>query len=211
MQEVIWTIEPHTKAKHDILRKYLQAWFPIIAFSGEQRLIYLDGFAGPGEYTGGEEGSPVIALRTLIDHRLWGKLRKKEFIFFFIEKKRKRAEYLENLLKDKFPGCPSNISYYVRGVEFEPTLTSILDNLEEVPEVEQLYELTTELGLWPTRKKDTVLKEFDGKYLDYLKTLLNSKGKIEVSEEDEILADSVMRGLIESPLTEHISIQKNTV
>ena len=69
MQDVIWPIEPHTKAKHGILRRYLQAWFPIIAFSGSPRLVYVDGFAGPGEYDGGEEGSPAIAMRTLIEHK----------------------------------------------------------------------------------------------------------------------------------------------
>lgn len=131
MQGVTWPIPPHTKAKHDILRRYLQAWFPIIASTRHQRLIYLDGFAGPGEYKEGEEGSPVIALQALIEHKLWGRLRENEFIFFFIEKDKKRAIYLENLLKGKFPACPSNIKYYVIGSEFEPTLSNILDDLEE--------------------------------------------------------------------------------
>jgi three-Cys-motif partner protein len=45
----VWSIDAHTKAKHEILRRYLQAWFPILAsFSG--RIIYLGGFAGPGVY-----------------------------------------------------------------------------------------------------------------------------------------------------------------
>jgi hypothetical protein len=32
------------------------------------RIIFLDGFAGPGRYAGGEEGSPLIALRALFLH-----------------------------------------------------------------------------------------------------------------------------------------------
>ena len=131
MQDVIWPIAPHTKAKHEILKRYLEAWFPIIAFSGSQRLVYVDGFAGPGEYEGGEEGSPAIAMRTLIEHKSWQKFAEKEFIFLFIDKERERAKYLENLLEGKFPDCPPNILYDIIGAEFEPTLTSILDDLEE--------------------------------------------------------------------------------
>lgn len=29
-QEILWPIEPHTKAKHEILKKYLQRWIPIL-------------------------------------------------------------------------------------------------------------------------------------------------------------------------------------
>ena len=52
-----WPIEPHTKAKHEILRRYWQAWLPIITKLGS-RVLYIDGFAGPGRYEGGEDGSP---------------------------------------------------------------------------------------------------------------------------------------------------------
>ena len=59
--DTLWSIEPHTAAKHKILCKYLDAWLPILqSFNG--RIIYLDGFAGPGRYIGGEPGSPLVAL-----------------------------------------------------------------------------------------------------------------------------------------------------
>jgi hypothetical protein len=32
-------------------------------------LLYVDGFAGPGVYEGGEMGSPIIALRAALLHR----------------------------------------------------------------------------------------------------------------------------------------------
>lgn len=57
---VIWELKPHTKAKHDILRRYLQAWFAIMGQT-YPRIVYIDGFAGPGEYDRGEEGS-LIAI-----------------------------------------------------------------------------------------------------------------------------------------------------
>ena len=34
---VTWSIPPHTQAKHEILRYYLGAWFPILASPDSQR------------------------------------------------------------------------------------------------------------------------------------------------------------------------------
>ena len=87
----IWKIEPHTKAKHEILKRYLGAWFPILS-KWEGRLIYLDGFAGPGIYASGELGSPVIALETAVNHILLPRF--KEITFLFIEKDKARAQKL---------------------------------------------------------------------------------------------------------------------
>src|ERR1700693_6137138 len=53
----LWEIQPHTRAKHRILKSYLDAWLPIMArYNG--RILFIDGFAGPGRYSGGERGSP---------------------------------------------------------------------------------------------------------------------------------------------------------
>src|SRR5215831_14874407 len=65
--EAIWPLEPHTLAKHEILRRYLAAWFPIMS-KWNSRLIFFDGFAGPGIYRDDEIGSPLIALQVLIEH-----------------------------------------------------------------------------------------------------------------------------------------------
>lgn len=70
----VWDAEPHTLAKHGILKKYLQAWMAILARQsallprGSKSILYVDGFAGPGVYKGGEEGSPIVAIRTAVDH-----------------------------------------------------------------------------------------------------------------------------------------------
>ncbi len=62
-----WPLEPHTAAKLKILGAYLRAWFPIIAQgSSFDRIIYIDGFAGPGRYKKGEDGSPIIALKAAL-------------------------------------------------------------------------------------------------------------------------------------------------
>lgn len=124
-----WEIEPHTKAKHEILRRYLEAWFPILSkWSG--RIIYLDGFAGPGVYSRGEDGSPVIAMQVAVNHVLLPHF--KEIMFFFIEKDNKRAKVLEEVLKKRFPNLPKNMKYRVIGAEFAPTFEHVLDELDKI-------------------------------------------------------------------------------
>ena len=63
---IIWPAAPHTLAKHTVYRQYLSKWMPIMVHSWKGNVTYAEGFAGPGIYTGGEPGSPVIALQTLI-------------------------------------------------------------------------------------------------------------------------------------------------
>jgi three-Cys-motif partner protein len=95
----IWPLEPHTKAKHEILSYYLKGWFPIVA-SFPQRMLYIDGFAGPGEYRGGEDGSPILALKAALQHRLRDKLQRPgvELVFIFIENEEARYQNLRQKL-----------------------------------------------------------------------------------------------------------------
>lgn len=124
----VWSIEPHTQAKHEILRNYLKAWFPILSrWSG--RIIYLDGFAGPGIYSGGEPGSPVIAIETAVEHNL--RQHFGELFFIFIEKEPDRAAKLKEVLATRFPKLPKNINYQVIGAEFAPTLQEALQSLDQ--------------------------------------------------------------------------------
>jgi three-Cys-motif partner protein len=124
----VWPLLPHSKAKHEILEEYLKAWLPIMSkYSG--RIIYLDGFAGPGIYEGNEEGSPVIALRTAVDHSL--KHLFQEIMFVFIEKDPDRATKLSKVLGEKFPNLPKNIKYLVIGAEFAPTLERVLQEIQK--------------------------------------------------------------------------------
>jgi len=44
-----WVYSQHTQAKHEILRRYLGAWFSILGHHNPL-LIILDGFAGKGTY-----------------------------------------------------------------------------------------------------------------------------------------------------------------
>lgn len=66
---VIWGCDAHTQAKHAILRGYLEAWLPILLQGHFRGVTYADGFAGSGIYTGGEPGSPLVALEAFFGHR----------------------------------------------------------------------------------------------------------------------------------------------
>jgi len=89
----------HTAAKLKILSEYLQAWFPIVGRSPIfDRVIYIDGFAGPGRYKQGEDGSPIIALKVAIG-AMNDQIRK-PFEFHFVERHRRVAAALKDNIKD---------------------------------------------------------------------------------------------------------------
>ena len=105
-QPTTWAADPHTLAKHAILQRYLQAWFPILSrqaaalarqYGNAQNweILFIDGFAGPGEYTNGREGSPVIALRAAMEHAVSFPLPVR---MLFIEERQDRFEHLQRVL-----------------------------------------------------------------------------------------------------------------
>lgn len=65
-KETVWERDPHTAAKHDLLKRYLEAWAPIL-LSRHDVITYAEGFAGAGVYKRGEPGSPVIAYDVFAD------------------------------------------------------------------------------------------------------------------------------------------------
>jgi three-Cys-motif partner protein len=120
-KDLIWKLAPHTRGKHEVLRHYLAAWFPILgSFAG--RVAFIDGFAGPGEYAGGAPGSPLIALEAFRPHasRLKG-----EAVFLFIEKDPDRANHLQTLVDAQVR--PANCRVQVARSEFEREMASVLD------------------------------------------------------------------------------------
>jgi len=97
----IWPVEPHTRAKHAILKNYLDAWMPIMArqaakAGSRKEICFIDAFAGPGRYSGGEDGSPILAIKAAIQHPT-------EFPvpirLFFIEKDPDRFAVLDSTIK----------------------------------------------------------------------------------------------------------------
>src|SRR5688500_10765255 len=105
--DTLWTIDAHTQAKHFILRRYLNAWLPIMSLStarrsrdGKGRVVLMDGFAGPGRYLGGEPGSPLLMLDAFLDHTARGQM-KSEIVCLFIEQNVDRAKHLEDVIAEK--------------------------------------------------------------------------------------------------------------
>lgn len=95
----IWPAEPHTLAKHGILKTYLEAWAAILArspWTKASELLFVDGFAGPGEYAGGEPGSPIVALDAIAQHSV---ALPKPVRLRFIESDRERWAHLQQRLQ----------------------------------------------------------------------------------------------------------------
>ncbi|MCK4830868.1 three-Cys-motif partner protein TcmP [bacterium] len=86
----------HTK--HKIIHEYLNGWFPKLGLWAG-KILYLDTHAGRGKHSTGEEGSPLVALRTLLEHRARDRiLQKSEVNFVFIERNKENYKRLEREL-----------------------------------------------------------------------------------------------------------------
>lgn len=124
IKTTLWPLEAHTKAKHDILKRYLQAWYPILG-RHNRRIVYIDGFSGPGRYEGGEMGSPIIAINAAIDHKLD---LTSEIVFWFIEENKSRYENLNSILSEMT--IPPQFKLNVECSTFENSLSEILDDID---------------------------------------------------------------------------------
>ena len=124
----LWPLEPHTVGKHLVLKNYLNAWFPVMG-TWNGRILFIDGFAGPGEYEGGEDGSPIIALDSFAEHTARKQITA-EIVFDFVEADRQRAEHLKQLIKNRYPTLPPNCIVDVATGRFDETMTGLLDALE---------------------------------------------------------------------------------
>ena len=99
---ILWERDPHTAAKHTLLRRYMSAWFPIMASRfRDTGITFFDGFAGPGEYTNANDSSPAIAMEQALRSAVTCYGTQTRLVF--IEDHRGRAAHLENLLDDRFP------------------------------------------------------------------------------------------------------------
>lgn len=119
----LWPAEEHTVAKIEIVRRYCYRWAIILGqrFHGKP-LTYIDGFAGPGEYTNHPEGSPTAALESVLEARAnakpWvaGDIRA-----MFIEKDAARCAHLNSKCEET--DRPSGVSVscvasdFVDGIE----------------------------------------------------------------------------------------------
>lgn len=127
-KETTWALEPHTAAKHAILQRYLGAWLPILSNGGFPEIAYIDAFAGPGSYSGGEDGSPIIALKAMMAHKTPIRARCR---FDFIELDADRAIALKDRVESVCAelGKPSNLRVKIHNESFEGAYQEIRNSL----------------------------------------------------------------------------------
>lgn len=132
----IWEATAHTFAKHQILQAYLNAWMPIMSRQShrlgmsDKELLFVDGFAGPGSYTGGQDGSPILALKSVLDHSHDFPI---PVSFFFIEQVEERYVALTNQINkytDQAADSPRIKSIKVKQGDCETLLNNHIDDLE---------------------------------------------------------------------------------
>lgn len=124
--DTLWELETHSLGKHHILRRYAQAWMPIMS-SAHKRLVVVDGFAGPGRYLGGEPGSPLILLEAYLSHKYRATITS-EVIYLFIEERRDRVDHLRTEI-DKLD-LPSSVRVHVEQGRYEEIFGVTLRGLQ---------------------------------------------------------------------------------
>ena len=127
-EPTVWAIADHTLAKHRILRRYLEAWIPIMA-SWNSRLVIVDGFAGPGVYEGGEPGSPILALRAFLDHTARSRITA-ELIYVFIEEDRARFQRLEAEIA-RLGRLPAQVKVHPVNATYQAAFGDALDYVDQ--------------------------------------------------------------------------------
>lgn len=81
--------------KHTLIKNYLQGWFPILS-SWQGRIMYLETHAGKGIHDTGDSGSPIVAVKTLLNHNFFNRIVNKcQVVFYFIENDAENMRCLE--------------------------------------------------------------------------------------------------------------------
>jgi three-Cys-motif partner protein len=94
----------------------------------EPKLLLVDGFAGPGEYQGGESGSPQIMLDALIEHAGRDRLAGVAFYYLFIERDPRRVDHLREVISRR--RLPKNVEVEIEQGEFETSFGTLVDEIQ---------------------------------------------------------------------------------
>lgn len=124
----LWPITRPTQAKHTILRKYLDAWFPILGAGrhAHKDVVLIDGFAGPGRYSGGKPGSPLIMLDAYLSHSA---TLDAAAHFFFVEEHHERCEHLRKEIAALT--LPANVHVEITEASFVDVFPALIGRLEQ--------------------------------------------------------------------------------
>ncbi len=126
-KEIFWSadgtllleLQPHTKAKHQLLSEYIKNWIDTLCSKNrwrEAKVTLIDGFCGGGLYRDGNsfwEGSPIKMIRMLEEgYRIVREERSKpyyqlHFKFIFIDKQQEHIDCLRKQIVD------ANLGHYL--------------------------------------------------------------------------------------------------
>lgn len=123
------------EVKHAILKSYFGAYFGCLGQTPcFDRLIYVDGFSGPGEYHNKdgtvEDGSPIVAIKTIISHMHYDKFNKPIHMYFIDKKEEHTAKLAENIVENWMINeriDPDRIKVTILNGQFEEKMGEILD------------------------------------------------------------------------------------
>jgi three-Cys-motif partner protein len=120
----VWKCDRGTRAKLEVLQRYLGAWLNILAVHGSQDVIYFDSFCGPGEYEDGTRGSPVLAAQ--LANAAVQKFANLRVHIICVDKKAATIRYLRNLktIQNHHP----KVLIDIRVGEFAREITEIVDS-----------------------------------------------------------------------------------
>lgn len=135
--EIPWVIPEQTKIKHQLLKNYIATWMAILFsqqenFGFPQRLIYLDGFSGPGIYYEDETksstclGSPLLVAE--IANKFLEAKPKREIAILCLDKHRECVDMLNSKLNE-FNKYNQNWKAY--SAEFDEAINSLIDAIED--------------------------------------------------------------------------------
>ena len=135
------SLEEHSKAKLDVLRSYLQAYFDklnVIPHRDEFRLALVDGFAGGGTFLDGGNivsGTPLIMLEeTMAAGDRLNRNRKKplrlDCRYYFVDKESAHVDHLKKVLNNR--GHPiTGGPIVVRNERFEAAIGGIIKDIRQ--------------------------------------------------------------------------------
>lgn len=134
-------IETHSKAKLDVLRRYIQEYFDRLNAKPQReefKLDLVDGFAGGGTFRDGNtdiSGTPLVMLEEAekAEERLNKKRTKRLHIdckFYFIDKEKAHTDHLRKVLREREYRIDEN-RIVVRNGLFENEIEAILRSIKQ--------------------------------------------------------------------------------
>ena len=135
--EIPWVIDEHTRIKHALLAKYIDPWMAIFFavqtnLGKDQKVVYFDGFCGPGTYYNDESktdecsGSPLLVAE--VANRYLDEDPKRSVIIHCID----RNVQCTDMLKKKIDELNRhNQDWQVHNGEFADKVKEVLDLFDQ--------------------------------------------------------------------------------